>query len=603
MLWLLLRGLGYPGGTEDYFWAAETPREPMRLDPIEVAGNLQIKRVVALVREWDAAKRLLRILYDRTMLCEGPKGILACAEASLDVRTRGGRTEHTCKRYREHLRQLEDAGVIERCAMESVKAFGSYFSVAKTPTTDRAIFNGSRLKPLFCAPPPTGLADIASICRRFAQFVEQHETFYGFILDIRHCFHQMSVSPELSAYFGLACGEEYFRFVVLPMGWTYSPVVAQACGWCLLAGREGNQEALFEEDFLTDEQLPSFLTTLKVDGFAVLYYDNYFVITSDAVTTEKLRRRLCGNMSKCGKMPLDKTVKEIRTFSHKTLKKNPLNLLGCEYAVVPKRGRDGERLTLRWRIQPDKVPKEKTWNSAGSLRTQLQKLGKALHSLVMSIKPLGASALGEAILDMMSHVGKKAAETSWDELWMPEEKHGRVLEDALKYLQLNDWMYFESAPVPGHLVVSDASDAGYGWFVVRISPPQLLAARSRSWGLSMRNQHIFRKEGFAALSAIVFARKLTGARGLTVVVDNTAVAGALKRQYSPTLNRWLGWFGERWRTFGERRSPKYSKILQNFGIRFGTKLFGIRFYEYLFCIPKFRIPKVIPKVIPKNVLQ
>jgi hypothetical protein len=535
MLWLILRGLGYPGGTEEYFWAAEKPREVQPLDPIEVAGNLHARRVVALVSTWSSAVRLLRILYDRTSIPS-----LLCAKA--EVNEEGNRrVEYTCRRYVEHLGQLERAAVVKACRREEVKAFGSYFSVPKTLTTDRAIFNGSRLKTLFLPPPATGLADVVTICKRFADFVGEHKAFYGFILDIRHCFHQMGISEELSAYFGLACGEACFRFVVLPMGWTYSPVIAQACGWSLLAGRESSQEQLFEEAFMQDDRLPSFLVPRHVDGFAVLYYDNYFVITTEAQATEKIRVRLCSNITKCGSLPLGKAIKEVTSFSHKTLRKSPLGLLGCEFAVTQKRARDSDSWILQWRVRPDKIPRELTWGGPGTLRSAVQKLGKILHSLVLSLKPLGATELGQGVLGLLSQIGRMAAKNGWDAPWTPAEEHMRILEESLAQLKDNEWIQRSSTVAPNIVVVSDASGIGYGWFVAQISPPMLLATRSKVWKASMEGQHIFRKEGFAALSALMFARRLTGQNSMTIVVDNTAVAGVLRRVYSfcETVAKWL----------------------------------------------------------------
>jgi hypothetical protein len=45
--------------------------------------------------------------------------------------------------------------------------------------------------------------------------------------DLRHWFHQIKVDPELSRIFGLRDNEEYWEWATLPMGWSWSPAIAQ----------------------------------------------------------------------------------------------------------------------------------------------------------------------------------------------------------------------------------------------------------------------------------------------------------------------------------------------------------------------------------------
>lgn len=63
MLWILLRGLHYPGPSTYGQASEEANRVPMPLDPIEVAGNLHSERIARLVPSWKTGVQIIRILH------------------------------------------------------------------------------------------------------------------------------------------------------------------------------------------------------------------------------------------------------------------------------------------------------------------------------------------------------------------------------------------------------------------------------------------------------------------------------------------------------------------------------------------------------------
>jgi len=531
MLWILLRGLHYPGPSTYGQASEEANRVPMPLDPIEVAGNLHSERIARLVPSWKTGVQIIRILHSPEVI----QSILKPTSAT------GRQIKYTGRKYAGHLSHLELAHVIVSTEAEMIRLFGTYFSVPKTIATDRAIFNGSSLTEHFIPAPGTNLADICRICRKFAEFVTKNGVFYGFTTDIRHYFHQLRVHRRLSENFGLACDGKYYTYTVLPMGWTFSPVVAQAAGWSLLVGREVNQAPLFNESFMEDPCLPSFVSSIE-EGFGCLYYDNYIVVTKSQAATEQIRLRLTKNIEKCGSRPATVALKELTSFNHKTLRKRGLEFLGCEFMVTQKAPREAQECTtvLHWRILPEKIPTEVEWRNEGSIRTMAERLGKALHSKLLTLQPLGGTLLGKRILELISKIGRQAAQHGWDSAWSGEPWDELVLSEALSYLKSNEWKCLPNITNANCLVMSDASNIGYGWVVIQLSPLQILSMRSHSWKQSMQHLDIFRKEAYAILSAVMNARCITNDT-LALIVDNTAVAGVLRRGYSfcAIVARWL----------------------------------------------------------------
>jgi len=538
MLWLVLRGLGYgsveAGGsvsgdddTTDYPTRHRGPPNP--LDPIHVAGNLAPARISGLIPRWKAGQTILSRLWQ-------PDSMRDLLVPSGEAR----KVVFTHPRYSAHLEQLAAFGVLRACALEQVDRFGSYFSVPKTEEVDRSIFDGSHLSDLFIHPPPVSIPDISTVCHMIGEFALEQPTFYGFTVDIRHCFHQLPVHEGLGKKFGVHCAGKTYHFRVLPMGWCHSPAIAQSSGWALLSGRFPNQQAYFDEDFMDDSELPTFIRTTPAAGFAILYYDNFFVITVCADLCERIFVRFRTNIEQCGSAPFSEVTKDLTRFSHKTLRSNPVNFLGCEFACRPRRTRDHAGCEVTWRICPSKIPLEPTWTAEGSCRDIARRTGKILRSLLLSLKPLGASELGRELLVMLSELGMQASTSGWDSSWSATDQHHRILAAGLQRLQENQWFSYEPSPTPNVILMSDASSIMCGWFIAQVSPPKLLAVRTSLPHPGLAKLDIFRREAFAALSGILHVQRLTS-EAFTVVVDNTAVAGVLRRLFSfcPLVNKWL----------------------------------------------------------------
>ena len=68
----------------------------------------------------------------------------------------------------------------------------------------------------------------------------------------------------------------------LPMGWSWSPVIAQACAWSFLAFRDNQETALIPDAAFSEHMgLPRWVATEAGPGFATVYYDNFLIVTAD----------------------------------------------------------------------------------------------------------------------------------------------------------------------------------------------------------------------------------------------------------------------------------------------------------------------------------
>ena len=84
--------------------------------------------------------------------------------------------------------------------------------------------------------------------------------------DLRHFFHQRPLGKDIQPFFGLILGRRRkcmrdraraFLWRTLPMGWSYSPAIAQGIAWQFLAFRFPHERAYITLDGL--ENSPMFV--------------------------------------------------------------------------------------------------------------------------------------------------------------------------------------------------------------------------------------------------------------------------------------------------------------------------------------------------------
>ena len=593
MLWQLLRGY-------DTYGKPEVRRQGIgALDEVKCGGNLKIKVIHSLGSnlQWSFVLRYLPVL---TSEAEVRKILLEEEMKPVTI-------VQTSPRYLPHLRKLSQWKIISHAAKQELLFCSTYFAIAKDAALDRAIFNGKRVSSLFLCPPPVNIAEITTINKMFSELVQPpgiagqapaSRKVYGFTADFRHFFHQIPVNGFLRRIFGLSCGEEQFCWNTLPMGWSWSPFLAQSVGWLLLCGRHSNEAPLFNEDFTGDNGLPTFLHLKDCPGFAVLYYDNILVVGSDARIIQAIKTRLVRNMAVCGSLtserlrsrltrfyerydppklaqlqaivdgylgneeklfaqltkkygpeptvtaatPLADTIKELTSFGPN----DHVRYLGCEYRFVRKRDRNGNLMwSLEWRVLDKSVPHGENWLTAATARGVARRIGKSLYRWLLEGRYLIDNPRAVQTLGLLKRVSRDGPR-NWDADFHCSNEELQLLEDCRLELVQNSWIS-RSRETPRVFVISDASTSvGYGYCIVNAVTRELIAVVSSVWHTGMENMHIFYLEAFSALIGLQHARRIFAEdRCFGLITDNTAVAGALRRGYSSSdiMIRWMATYG------------------------------------------------------------
>lgn len=129
-----------------------------------------------------------------------------------------------------HLSQLLSFGLVVMLGSGLVRGVSTYFAISKSDGTARSIFN-ARWFSLRCkTPPSTNLPDVVQVLLALEELFRDCRTPTLLEGDFRHYFHQLPLEKDISSYFCLNFAHVFYRWTSLPMGWSYSPFIAQAIG-------------------------------------------------------------------------------------------------------------------------------------------------------------------------------------------------------------------------------------------------------------------------------------------------------------------------------------------------------------------------------------
>lgn len=520
---------------------SRTEGTPRDLDPILCAGSADLRalRASAELRKMTFAILLLNIILF-------PPDFQQIITDELR-KPSNRKIKFSSDRYQSHFDDLEAWGLVSRSPPEKIRHFSSYFSVPKNETHDRAIFNGRALSERTKIPPGVNLPEIPEVIRKINSLAEPNGVT---ILsgDLRHWFHQLSMSEDNRRYFGLAyqgnTGIESFVWNTLAMGWSWSPSIAQGVGWVFLTHYEPGEFNYLKMSPEHSKVSPTFVPlinkNLREVGFITLYYDNFLVVVNDPDVGRAMEKRILRNSRIFGVV-----IKEMQLHTRESLLNGSAVFLGLELGLMnsaaPLTTRDTRRMEngyrLRWRLHKDltvgRTMVTKLPLSTYSPQEISATIGVIMYHHLVSLKPLGMSHNVDTILTLLSRLSKVAWQNGWRSRCMSLTKaESLALKREWQSVQCRPWfsrpLSRPHTPIP--TVVTDASLTGWGY--IRTDPlmnPVLQDHHARPFPKSLEGSHIFFLELYAAIQGITVFPKGSCVR---VVVDNSAVAGALKRGWS-----------------------------------------------------------------------
>ena len=461
--------------------------------------------------------------------------------------------QRSATRYRDHLLLLESWDLITSENSGVLKYLSTYFEIAKKDETTRAIFNGKSLSRIQRTPPPVNLAEVPVLLRTTARIHDFWQARTSRIVapsvwcaDIRHYFHELEISSEISKYFGVACGGLFWAWRALPMGWSYSPRCAQSISWAIVLH---NGPACLQEEIekaRSSQHPPSFVHTRdaegRITGIIFIWYDNFTVITYNNDHHREVVANIENNRKTFGLhwsgAPDSFSPTDLRKSEDKNVKYP--SFLGVQIRVVfNSRARNGEiRSYLAWRCEDKLFTHMKTITD--ELKTPTRRLvARAVGYLIWRnyVQSIPLLELAEVIEIARENAPKEVGKRHWDDRSPLDERKLSILISYLNSAVADTRWYTADARVLNQTsifrVVSDSSD-DVGAFIFYDQSGGIRYQHSWHWksfGSGAEKMKIFLKELMAATIAIEKAAEV-GYDSVHIAVDNTAAGFVISRGYS-----------------------------------------------------------------------
>jgi hypothetical protein len=487
------------------------------LDPILCAGKMRIELVQA------CAERLgLPFAQKAISLITSYEAFNEIRKTNCPLPTR----VLTSKKWCPQILELEMWKVVRRVSMAEARGYATYFSVPKSDELARAIFNGRTLSLAFVSPPPVNLPRLDDIFHGLAD-----KTFFV-EADFRHFFHQIRMARLISLSMCIGLGRKTFCWRTLPMGWSFSPYIAQSISWVIIL-RALEKSGLVQEINIENlTSCPRFLSSCSF--FTTVYYDNLLAGFTSAEKRDDFFHALKGicrewRIAFSGDGPRRYSAKDMGCNSEA---KKHLHYLGIEFAFG-KRARDGQN-QLCWRHDLEKIERWKkarlTLNEPSSARAVAQVLGCVIWDAMVRLIPLCDI---EAELDVFRTVSRNATTHGWDFPMTWPNDSLQLINNRLDEITSNGWS--SHLPMTNCLEIiaaSDASDVGLGGVCWNAEQLDTSFTICEPIPAKLVGSHIYLREMYAALLTISKILKFRRNVHITLAIDNTAVMHALRNMYS-----------------------------------------------------------------------
>lgn len=468
------------------------------LDAIEVAGCLR----TPVLKHWLSRPCLPDFLRRAILLLTSAAFFLA--ETGLSGTTTPQRTH---SRYSRSLENLSEWRVIRRSRAAVERMFGTYFEVLKTATTSRAILNARPQNEKSQSPPRFSLANFAMI----VEVILEHDNF--FVADLRHWFYQISIPPGVCRLFSIMCNAQIFEFVVLPMGFSWAPYLAQSiCIGLLIMGRLSHNAGNAPPPVIT------YFNLSKPVGQSLCIYDNILIGTKSEMTMDILLADFHKNV----RMVNIAVKEEMRTTSP--------TFLGVDFI------KDGDSLswkhcaknTERWLAR---LERQTTSNRdvAGLVGIVIWDANVHLRPLCYERRAIEALRRTAKAVDCLAAWSNDSLETSEDIASLRESVRSICVVNSPS-LRIRGTIREEIC------IVTDAcrNDQYTGWGWLTLENKQIATCSKGEFEESMARKPIFLLELWCALHAINDAIRTHSQRPVHIqlCIDNQAAAQALRKGHS-----------------------------------------------------------------------
>ena len=388
----------------------------------------------------------------------------------------------TARKWLAQVEDLTNRGIVRKLDPTEKSTFISgYFAVLKTLTTARAIFSGGNLSRKCCSPPPLNLLELTDFLKMVSELKLKSLCFAQ--LDLRHWFFQIGIGEGLARLFHIACDGNRYEWCRLPMGWSFSPFIAQTFSYLIYTYKLDHEEELFIFDEVEDH-LPRFLRFKKGAGFCTVLYDNFAMVGEDESVVKEVYARVLRNLKIFDIEPKAGTEKfftkhDLRTTLKRARDEEPLSIkwidveietsanlpihLGVQLGV-----QERAQLEFCWRIDPVKI---KSWLDVGTTipregtaRFFARFIGRIVWSQSLALIPLYTI---ESTLQLAKRIGKFVGTTysRWDDPMILSEEELHSLEAEWHKVLKNQWRTAKKTDRNAeHLFLfTDASDHGWGF--------------------------------------------------------------------------------------------------------------------------------------------
>ena len=417
----------------------------------------------------------------------------------------------------------------------AARHFAKFFLVPKKDKWGRAIFNCRQANRACRTPPSVNLPRVESLLQKIHE-VTAGKGLFAFEMDYRCWFYQIPIIGELARHFIIACREKFYMATGCPMGWSWSPFLAQSVTWgMLLKDIPSHLGARIPASMESPPAWVEIFEKGECVGIVTAWYDNVLVVSSSEKMRDHWADWIMGKNWKSSKADQEgnETVggrsKHYNVRVKVAEKTQTPNFLGLDFVYNSIKG------VVEWKHTKD-AGKDVEILVEGATRRQMastigfimwdnmvrlqdtNKVGWALG--ILSAKTVGVKTRTQwdasANLDVdtcqrLNEAKNKTTATDTDNVWM------RVNTDKKRKSRI--------------VVASDASSTLLAWMVMGrtldlCSPPAIVAARV------IGHKNIFLKELEAATLAVEGIAGTGFCGEIVLLCDNAAAVLAIRKGYS-----------------------------------------------------------------------